>query len=273
MASSLPTKEEMLGALGSSATKEVVARFNKLGSVPNAILESLARDSLHEEWGDGYFALRKYLSVQIPWAIEQGRYVESDGTIYFAAGHLHTRYGTPLFLGFRRTTGTGRTDLLQCNYCGTNPSCPILPESPKIPEGEKVAKASEIVMLHDHMLEDNGDRVPYLSKTPRVAQICAIAGAIQWSLNRGLELPYFYFGKVSYLVPLYLQSRENITEAPDLVAPVQLSAKNLVVRTILLPYMTYANARVAVERHDRLPPWMLAAWNEHARSLSEQQLD
>ncbi|MEN1396487.1 hypothetical protein, partial [Pseudomonas aeruginosa] len=66
-------------------------------------------------------------------------------------------------------------------------------------------------MQHDHMLKDNADRVEFLKDAPPVAQMCAISGAIQWSINRSLQLPYWYFGSMNYLVPLYLRDREDIT--------------------------------------------------------------
>jgi len=52
--------------------------------------------------------------------------------------------------------------------------------------------------------------VGFLADTPPVAQMCAVAGAIQWSLNRGLHLNNWYFGRMNYIVPLCLQSRENM---------------------------------------------------------------
>lgn len=128
-------------------------------------------------------------------------------------------------------------------------------------------------MLHDHILRDNPDRVPFLGKTPPVSQMCAISGAIQWSLNRGLQLPYWYYGRMNYLVPLYMQSRENITQAPDLIAPIQVNPESLIVRTVLLPHMPYANARVSVRRHDQLPPWMLDAWNSNAMKATKEQIE
>ena len=128
-------------------------------------------------------------------------------------------------------------------------------------------------MLHEHILQENADRVPFLGQTPPVSQMCAVSGAIQWSLNRELELPYWYFGRMNYLVPLYMQSREDITRAPDLIAPIQVNPDSLIVRTVLLPYMPYANARVSVKRHDKLPNWLLDAWNESSADVSTEQID
>jgi len=269
----IPTREEMVTVLGSSETNKSVERFKKLGFIPPQLVQSLASQALNEEWGQSHYALQKYLAVHVSWAIEQGAYTASEDQIFFAAGHLQTRYGTPLYLAFEKNKNPVYPQQLYCKYVGSNPSAPNLPVPAEIPSNRAINKAAEIVMLHEHILKDNADRVPFLSKTPPVSQMCAVSGAIQWSLNRGLEIPYFYFGRMSYLVPLYLQSRENITQAPDLIAPIQVSPNSLVVRTVLLPQMPYANARVAVERHDRLPSWMLDAWNSHAREVSENQMD
>jgi hypothetical protein len=103
--------------------------------------------------------------------------------------------------------------------------------------------------------------------------MCAVSGAIQWSLNRGLHLPCYYYGKMNYLVPLYLTTREDITQPPDLIAPVQVNENSLLVRTVLTPAMPYANARVAVRRHDQLPPWLLASWAEQADRATEAEIE
>jgi hypothetical protein len=47
----------------------------------------------------------------------------------------------------------------------------------------------------------------------------------------------------------------------------------LLVRTVLKPYMPYANARVAVRRHDQLPRWLLDGWNQHADTLNETAIE
>ena len=125
-------------------------------------------------------------------------------------------------------------------------------------------------MIHDHILGENADRVAFLKATPPVAQMCAVSGAIQWSINRNLIVPYWYYGRMQCLVPLYLQSRENITVAPDLVAPLEVSTNNILVRTVLPPHAPYANARVAVRRHDQLPAWMLDCWHSEAKRMGDE---
>jgi hypothetical protein len=264
--------EELLEALGPASTPKVVNRFRGLAYVHASNLEKLANAALSEEWGQNSYVLEKYLAVQVAWAIEQRAYTFSRNQLYVSAGHLQTRYGTPLYLVFERNDQVDMQPL-KCVTVGSDISAPSLPIPPDIPEVPEINPASEIVMLHDHILRDNADRVPFLKGTPPVAQMCAISGAIQWSLNRGLHLPYYYYGNMSFLAPLYLQSRENITQSPDLIAPVQVNPRSLVVRTVLLPHMPYANARVAVERHDQLLLWMLDTWNNNASTVSEDQID
>lgn len=266
------TQQELLDALGTRFTNQAVARLRALTHIPRGLLESLANAALSENWGNELYVLEKYLAVQIAWSIEQERYATSDDQLFISAGHLQTRYGTPLYLVFERNRNP-RQQPLYCVHAGSDIAAPELPPSPEIPEAPQIPKGVEIVMLHEHILQDHADRVPFLGQTPPVAQMCAVSGAIQWALNRGLELPYWYFGRMNYLVPLYMQDRENITLAPDLIAPIQVNPDSLIVRTVLLPYMPYANARVSVRRHDQLPHWMLDAWNESAENVSNDQID
>lgn len=268
---------QLLQQLGDPDTNEPVERFRKFAFYRPEILESIAGSdkskgaALSEVWGASNYVLKKYLAVHIAWSIEQGKFTVSSNQFYVTAGHLQTRYGTPLYLVFENNKHPGREP-----YCmvaaGANISAPQLPIPPEIPLPPEIPRGAEIVMMHDHILGKNADRVPYLSQTPPVAQMCAVAGAIQWSLNRDLHIPHWYYGQMSYLVPLYLQSREDITAAPDLIAPIQVNPDSLFVRTGLLPHMSYANARVAVKRHDQLPHWMLSAWANNA-DATEQEIE
>jgi hypothetical protein len=268
----LVTHEELMTALGEPLTNAVVARLHRLAHLPAAHLATLARAALSEVWGTDNYALEKYLAVHVAWSIEQNRYTLSETQLFVTAGHLQTRYGTPIYLVFERNQNVGRQPLYWV-YVGSDVSAPSLPAAPDIPAPPEIPRGAEVIMLHDHILQENADRVPFLERTPPVSQMCAISGAIQWSLNRGLQLPYWYYGQMSYLVPLYMQSRENITQAPDLIAPIQVNRDNLIVRTVLLPHMPYANARVSVRRHDQLPPWMLAAWNSNAMETTREQIE
>lgn len=266
------SQDELLEELGDPYTNKVVDRFYRLSFIPPQNLDRLAKAALSEHWGSKNYVLAKYLAVHVPWAIEQGRFTTTDNQFFATAGHLQTRYGTPLYLVFERNKKPGQEPWCLVRV-GSEISAPELPVPPTIPTPPAIPVSAEIVMMHDHILGDHGDRVPFLKDTPPVAQMCAISGAIQWSINRGLQLPYWYFGRPNYLVPLYLQSRENITLAPDLIAPVQVNPDSLPVRTILAPAMPYANARVAVRRHDQLPAWMLSSWAEHAETVTQAQIE
>ena len=260
--------DDLMEAFGSSYTNAPVQRLHRFAFVPENMLEKLKGEALTEEWGAHLFALRKYLAVHVPWAIEQERYTVGNDQLYVTAGNLQTRYGTPLFLVFQRIHEPGKSPW-RLVATGSEISAPELPTAPEIPVAPELERGAEIVMIHDHILGDNTERVAFLANTPHVAQMCAVAGSIQWSLNRRLHLNNWYFGRMNYIVPLYLQSRENITRSPDLIAPIQVSPGSLVVRTLLEPHMAYPNARVAVRRHDELPAWLLEAWTGYVEAGGE----
>jgi hypothetical protein len=265
-------KERLLGQLGTQTTAKVTERLKRFAFLHDRLIERLAAESLPEEWGMNRFVLVKYLAVHLAWSFEQDRFTHNENQLYVSAGNLQTRYGTPLYLVFEPNDMPDRQPW-KLVAAGSRISAPELPLPPTITGAPPINQGAEIVMSHDHILGDHAERVSFLSRTPPVAQICAVAGAIQWSINRGLQIPYWYFGRMNYVVPLYLTSRENITMAPDLIAPIEVSSETLLVRTVLEPHMPYANARVAVRRHDQLPSWMLASWNKEAEKLQEAQLE
>ena len=264
---------EMIDALGSPATQNLVERLWRLVYIRDELIENLKNLSLAENWGQGNFVLKKYLAVYLAWSVENKNYVVGEGQMYFTAGHLQTRYGTPIYIVFERNQIEGMQPLYGRHVGSSRNSAPSLPSPPSIPDAPEIPFGGEIVMAHEHMLQENADRVPFFRDTPPVSQMCAISGAIQWALNRGLQIPYWYYGRMGLLVPLYLQNREDIAEEPDLIAPIQVNDDNLLVRTVLEPHMPYANARVSVKRHDNLPPWMLAAWKEQARNMTNAQIE
>ena len=266
------TREELIEALGDGYTTQVVQRLRRLAHIPAELLAQLGRSVLTENWGNKNYVLEKYLAVHLSWCVEQDCYTQNESQMYFTAGHLQTRYGSPLYIAFERNKNIGLQPLYAV-YVGTDVSAARVPTPPEIPKAPELPMGAEIILMHEHILESNSDRVPFLNKTPPVSQMCAVSGAIQWSLNRSLQIPYWYFGQMGLLVPLYMQTRDNITLGPDLIAPVQINAKSLLVRTLLLPHMPYANARVSVVRHDLLPPWMLDAWNNKAAEMSDDQIE
>lgn len=263
------TIEQLQADIGSGYTNKLIKRLHSFAYIPPAVLQDLANQALSEKWGKDYHVLEKYLAVHIAWSIEQGKVTFSEDQFYVSAGNLQTRYGTPLYLVFIRGTDPTKSPW-KLIKAGSQIKAPSLPAPPEIPKGPEIPRGVEIVMQHDHMLKDNEARVDFLKDAPPVAQMCAISGAIQWSLNRELQLPYWYYGGMNYIVPLYLKNRENITNAPDLVAPIQITNDMLLVRTVLEPHMPYANSRVSVKRHDRLPPWMIDTWNAHAEAIDAE---
>ena len=231
--------------------------------IPDDKLERLAAAVLDENWGRNHWVLERYLAVHVGLAAKQERFVTHEGRMVMCAGHLQTRYGTPVYLSFEKNRQQERQPLY-LQYVGDRPNVPQLPQEADLPEWPSLPRGAEIIIAHEHILEQRHDRVAFLSQTPRVAQMCALAGAIQWSLFRDLAIRQLYLGVPSYFLPVYLKSREDITEIPDLIAPVQVQGEKLFVRTALEPHMAYAWARVVATRHDQLPHWLVTAWHDRA---------
>jgi len=241
-----------------------VESLHKAAWIPQDKLARLSTAVLEENWGRNRWVLKKYLAIYVGLAITQRRFAYHEGRLVLSAGHLQTRYGTPVYLSFEKNNRPEFTQPLYLQYVGDKPNVPQLPQPPELPIWPSIPTGAEIVIAHDHILEKHQERVAFLGGTPRVAQMCALAGAIQWSLFRDLAIRQLYLGVPSYFVPVYLRSREDITQAPDLIAPVQVQGERLYVRTALEPYMGYALARVVAKRHDQLPTWLIAAWHDRA---------
>jgi hypothetical protein len=240
-----------------------VESLHRLAYIPDHKLERLAAAVLEENWGNNHWVLERYLAIHVGLAVKQKRIVLHDGRLVMCAGHLQTRYGTPVYLSFDKNRQEYRQPLY-LQYVGDKPNVPQLPQPADMPAWPPIRGGAEIIIAHEHILEQHQERVAFLAETPRVAQMCALAGAIQWSLFRDLAIRQLYLGIPSYFVPVYLQSREDITKAPDLIAPVQVQGDRLYVRTALEPYMGYAWARVVATRHDQLPHWLVTAWHDRA---------
>jgi hypothetical protein len=260
------TKEELLNEFGKARSGEI-QRLTNFAIIPDEKILSLAKSALQEDWGEDHLVLRKYLAVHVPMSIEQERYVWNGDQLLVAAGSLRTRFGVPLYLAFEPKTVEGRQKFY-LRWVGDQPKCSEFPEPPTFNSWPEIDLSSEVVIATEHILGDNIKRILFLKDTPPVAQICAISGAIQWSLHRNLRIKQMYLGVESYFVPIYLQTRENITSPPDLVAPVQVQPNRLLVRTVLLPHMVYDKARVVVTRHDELPPWLVTSWHEHRATVT-----
>ena len=159
------TKETLLEQFGNSATPKSVERLHRFAYVPDSMVDRLSKDALAEEWGPNNFVLEKYLAVHIPWSIEQGQFVFLNNQLYVAAGSLQTRYGTPLFVAFEPNRHPGQQPWALVS-AGSRIAAPQLPLPPVIPECPIMPRGAEVVMMHDHILGDNADRVSFLNGTP-----------------------------------------------------------------------------------------------------------
>ena len=268
-------REGLLQELGDSHSSSIKPAFSRFAYVSPTMLKRLAALAMDETWGNEEYALGIYIAVNVRWSIEQGLLVSDDQHFYVTAGHLTDRYGKRIYLVFKRNGMTAPQKsgerpspyaLVGCAPASRLRSVPDLPLPPEIPKPPERKIGAEIVIQDDHILVDRVNRIAMLDKAPLVAKKCAVAGSIQWSLYRGLAWPYWYFGNMQLLVPMYLSTSEYTTRAPDLVAPLEVDGPGLLVRTVLEPYMPYPKARVAATRPDALPPWMLDAWKNYASS-------
>lgn len=78
---------------------------------------------------------------------------------------------------------------------------------------------------------------------------------------------------MNYVVPLYLTSRENITLAPDLIAPVEVSDESLLVRTVLLPHMPLRERAGCGEAPRPTPALDARRWHRESEKMAQAQLD
>ncbi len=228
--------------------------------VPGGRLSLLKELALDEEWGQNDFVLLKYLAVHVRLAIEQGRYVWNGDQIVMTAGNLVTPTGAPIYAGIVRNSTPDENPWV-LNWVGERPSCADLPLPASLGDWPPLPPGAEVVIACDLDDDDRRTRLPYLGSAPVVTRIAALAGAIQWSLHRGIAVRQIHGGGRGYFVPVYLTSREDLTAAPDVVAPVVAQGERLIVRTLLDPHVAYSPARAVVERCEQLPNWLLDAWD------------
>lgn len=266
-ASERPTSAELLADFGEEYLS-IQALF-QFCFVPGGRLNLLKELTLDEEWGANNFVLLKYLSVHVRLAIEQECYVWNGDQIVLTAGRLTTPAGTPIYLGLVRNSTPDENPWV-LNWVGERPSCPELPEPADLGAWPPIDSSREIVVACDLSSGDRRIRVPEIGAAPAVTQISALTGAIHWSLHRGLAVRQIHGGGRGYFVPLFLTSREDLTMAPDLVAPILVQGERLVARTFLDPHVAYSPARAVVERWEQLPPWLLDAWDSVTGSESDE---
>ena len=260
------------------STTELIAQFgdeylsiNSLFQfcfVPGGRLSLLKELTLEEVWGTNNFVLLKYLAVHIRLALEQDRYVWNGEQIVMTAGRLTTPTGTPIFIGLVRNASPGENPWV-LNWVGERPSCPNLPHPADLGEWPELDPRKEILIACDLSDEERRARRPVIGDLPVVAQMATLAGAIDWSIRRGLAVRQVHGGGRGWFVPIHLTSREDLTLAPDLVAPVLVQEDRLAVRAFLDPHVAYSPARAVVERWEQLPAWLLDAWDAVTEGIQD----
>jgi hypothetical protein len=228
--------------------------------VPGGRLNLLKELTPEEEWGVNNFVLLKYLAVHVRLAIEQGRYVWNGDQVVLTAGRLATTKSVPLYLGLVQNNTPDENPWV-LNWVGERPSCAELPEPAHLGHWPEMKAGSEVVIACDLSADERRLRIPGLEDAPVVAQSAALTGAIQWALHRGLGVCQIHGGGRGYFAPVFLRSRDDLTCAPDFVAPILVQDERLIVRTLLDPHVAYSPARAVVERWEQLPTWLLDAWD------------
>jgi len=254
-----PTREQLLADFGEEYLS--IQSLFQFCFVPGGRLNLLKELTPVEEWGQNNFVLLKYLAVHIRIAIEQGRYIWNGDQIVLAAGRLSSTKGMPLYLGLVRNS-TPNENPWVLNWVGERPSTAELAEPGDLGDWPTLDPRNEVVIACDLAADERRARLSALADVPLVVQSSAIAGAVHWALHRGLAVRQIHGGGRGYFVPVYLTSREDLTVAPELVAPIQVQSTRLIVRTLLDPHVAYSPARAVVERWEQIATWLLDAWDQ-----------
>jgi hypothetical protein len=254
-----PSREQLLADFGEEYLS--IQSLFQFCFVPGGRLSLLKELTPVEEWGVNNFVLLKYLAVHIRLSIEQGRYVWNGDQIVLTAGRLFSTKGVPLYLGLVRNSTPDENPWV-LNWVGERPSTAELPEPAELGVWPAMDLEHEVVIACDLGSDERRAKLGALSAAPLVTQAAAIAGAVHWSLHRNLAVRQIHGGGRGYFAPVYLSSREDLTVAPELVAPIQVQASRLVVRTLLDPHVAYSPARAVVERWEQIPSWLLDAWDQ-----------
>lgn len=254
-----PSREQLLVDFGDEYLS--IQSLFQFCFVPGGRLSLLKELTPLEEWGMNNFVLLKYLAVHIRLTIEQGRYLWNGDQIVLTAGRLFSTKGVPLYIGLVRNSTPDENPWV-LNWVGERPSTAELPEPADLGEWPVLDVRNEVVIACDFGSDERRAKLGALADSSTVVQSSALAGAVHWSLHRGLAVRQIHGGGRGYFVPVYLASRDDLTVAPELVAPVQVQSNRLVVRTLLDPHVAYSPARAVVERWEQLPSWLLDAWDQ-----------
>lgn len=265
-----PTRDELLADFGEEYLS--IQSLFQFCFVPGGRLSLLKELTPVEEWGQNNFVLLKYLAVHVRLAIEQGRYVWNGDQIVLTAGRLSSTKGMPLYLGLVQNSTPDENPWV-LNWVGERPSCAELPEPADLGEWPNLDPGGEVVIAVDLSSEERRARLGVLADAPALIQTSAIAGAVHWSLYRNLAVRQIHGGGRGFFLPVYFTSRDDLTVAPDLVAPILVQGKRLIVRTLLEPHVAYSPARAVVERWEQMPSWLLDAWDAATEGGGAEALD
>jgi len=234
---SRPTRAQLLEAFeGEPLSTEALLRFCALPADRLALIKDLAEP---EPWGEGDSALLQYLAVHLPMAIAQGQYAWDGGMLVMRAGHMVTSDGEPVYLGIAAG---------ELAWAGRRPGA-VKPLQPADLGPWPVLDARLDVAIGFDRFHSGA-----LAGLPLVGQGAAVAGAVLWSLRRGLAVRRLRGESRGYLAPVHLTDRKA---APEHVASIAVQSDRLLVRGLVEPSLAYAAARAVVERRDSLPEWLL----------------
>jgi len=254
-----PNRDQLLADFGEEYLS--IQSLFQFCFVPGGRLNLLKELTPVEEWGQNNFVLLKYLAVHVRLAIEQGRYIWNGDQIVLAAGRLFSIKGLPVYLGLVRNS-TPNENPWVLNWVGERPSTAELAEPADLGEWPALDARREVVIACDLVTDERRAKLGALADAPLIVQSSALAGAVHWALHRALAVRQIHGGGRGYFVPVYLNSREDLTVSPELVAPIQVQSTRLIVRTLLDPHVAYSPARAVVERWEQLPTWLLDAWDQ-----------
>src|SRR5688572_9161507 len=199
-------------------------------------LTPLKRAAVAEDWGDEDFVLRRYLAVHVPLAIEQGRFALIGSQLVMRAGQLETAAGTAVYLRLARAEGQRWV----LPWAGARPSDVQPLDPPDLGTWTELDSRREVVVAMDRFPGQQ------LSELPQITKNLAVAGAVEWSIRRGMAVRWLR----GYFAPVHLTDRDG---PPEFAAAIVVQAERLVVRALVEPSAAYAHARAVVERRDELP--------------------
>jgi hypothetical protein len=267
-----PSIPELLAAFGEEELSiQALFRFCYLPAGRLSFLKDLA---VAEEWGARDFALLKYLAVHLHLAIAQGNFVWNGDQLVSTAGALTTKTGAPIYVGISPNAQPEGNPFV-VNWVGERPSTQTLPAPPDLGVWPELDPGGEVVVACEFEHPERRLHLGKLDDVPVVARMSAIAGAVSWSLRRGLAARQMHSGGRGWFVPVYLSSRADLLATPDFVAPLlaqELGGRAVfVVRSLISAQGAYAPARALVERCELLPGWLLGSWEEAAEDSAEAE--